>query len=288
MEAYLQACINFKQNNRARLFLIAEFTYNNARNASISHIHFELNCGYHPCVSYKEDIDPYSKSKLADDLVSELKELMAMYQENFQHAQDLQKSAHDKDTKPRSYIAGNRLWWNSKYIKTKQNCKMEAKFFGPFRVLHLVKKQAYKLELPKMWKTQNVFHVLLLEQDTTRKGRVDKNVTEFEAGDEEGYEVEWIRDSAVYAKKSEAGHLPCLYYLVSWKSYTKEKNIWEPASIGQHLWKLISTFHKNISRNYFWWIRVPWVDLIHQSRRSHIPSLRPDLIHHQFTTSTLR
>ena len=56
----------------------------------------------------------------------------------------------------------------------------------------------------------------LLEQDTTRKGRADENVTllEFEAGDSEEYEMEAIRDSAVYARESQSGHLPGLCYLV--------------------------------------------------------------------------
>ena len=91
-----------------------------------------------------------------------------------------------------------------------------AKFFGPFQVLHPVGKQAYKLELPKKWRIHDVFHVLLLEQDTTRKERVDENVTEFEAGsNDEEYEVEEIWDSAVYAKESTTGHLPGFYYLIS-------------------------------------------------------------------------
>ena len=64
----------------------------------------------------------------------------------------------------------------------------------------------------------------LLELDTTRKERVDENVTEFDAGkdDSREYKVKAIRDSAVYAKKSILGHLPGLYYLVSWKRYLEE------------------------------------------------------------------
>ena len=52
---------------------------------------------------------------------------------------------------------------NSNYIKTKRNRKLEAKFFGSFRVFHPVKKQAYKLELLKKWRIHDVFHVSLLE-----------------------------------------------------------------------------------------------------------------------------
>lgn len=64
-------------------------------------------------------------------------------------------------------------------------------------------------------------------------------------GNEEEYKVEIIYNSAVYVKKSESGHLLGLYYLVSWKNYLKEKNTWEPALVTQHLWRLLSIFHKN-------------------------------------------
>ena len=144
MEAYLWAFVNFEQNDWARLLPMAEFAYNNANNASSGHTPFELNCGYHPRMSHEENVDPRSKSKSADELSAELRELMIV-------------------------------------------CRDE----------------------------EIVFHVSLLEQDTTRKGRVDENATELDAGDESGeYEVEAIRNSAVYARES-AGHLPGFYYLVS-------------------------------------------------------------------------
>ena len=87
----------------------------------------------------------------------------------------------------------------------------------------------------------------LLEQDTTRKERVDENITklEFDAGNSKEYEVKAIRNSAVYAMELESGHLPGLYYLVAWKGYPKEENTWEPFSAVQHLRKLIRSFHKD-------------------------------------------
>ena len=79
--------------------------------------------------------------------------------------------------------------------------------------------QAYKLELSKQLKIYDVFHISLLEQNTTRKGRVDKKTAkqlEFEAGsNNEEYKVESICDSAIYARELETGHLVGLYYLVS-------------------------------------------------------------------------
>ncbi len=95
----------------------------------------------------------------------------------------------------------------------------------------------------------DVFHVSLLEQDTTRKGRVDRALpepekeVEFEAGDNKEYEVEAIIDSAVYGQQAN-DQMPGLYYLVSWKGYPEEENTWEPSLALIHLRKLISTFHK--------------------------------------------
>ena len=65
----------------------------------------------------------------------------------------------------------------------------------------------------------------LLEQDTSRKGWVDEMIQlDFEAGDDKEYEVEGIRDNAMYAMESEVGHLPGLYYLVNWKGYLDKES----------------------------------------------------------------
>ena len=227
---------------------MAKFVYNNAKNASTGHISFELNCGFHPRVSFEDNVDPCSRSRLADELAKELRKLINICQQNLLYAQKLQKRAHDKGVKPRSYALGEKVWLNSKYIKTKQNQKLEVKFFGVFRILHHVGKQAYKLDLPTKYKIYDVFHVSLLEQDTTRKERMNELFPEPEpelyAGDNKEYKVEAIKNSAVYAKEAE-GYLTGLYYLVSWKGYSEEKSIWEPSSTVIHLRKMISAFHKD-------------------------------------------
>ena len=117
--------------------------------------------------------------------------------------------------KPRSYTLNNEVWLNSKYIKTKQNRKLKTKFFGLFQILHSVGKQVYKLELLKKWRLYDVFHISLLEQNTTKKERV-KKVLKLDGGNNsKEYKVEAILDSAVYANESDLGHLPGFYYLVA-------------------------------------------------------------------------
>ena len=90
--------------------------------------------------------------------------------------------------------------------------------------------------------------MLLLEQDTTKKGQINKLFLEpepeFDAGNNKEYEVEAIIDSAVYAKEVKE-HLPGLYYLVSWKGYPEEESTLKSSFAVMHLWKMISTFHKD-------------------------------------------
>ena len=138
MEAYLRAFVNFEQNNWARLLPMPKFAYNNAKNASTGYTPFELNCGYHLWFSYKEDLDPRSKSRTAEELSSELRELMIVCQQNLHHAQELQKRAHNKGVKPQSYAPGDKVWLSSKHLKTKRNCKLKAKLLSLFWVLHPV------------------------------------------------------------------------------------------------------------------------------------------------------
>ncbi len=66
----------------------------------------------------------------------------------------------------------------------------------------------YKLKLSIKWKIHNIFHVLQLEKDTTRKRRVDnalpepKKELEFEARGNKEYEIEAIIDSMVYGQQA--------------------------------------------------------------------------------------
>ena len=104
----------------------------------------------------------------------ELRELMNVYLQNLLYAKDFQKRVHDKGVKPWSYAPDKKVWLNSKYIKTKRNQKLEAKFIGLFRMLYPIGTHAYKLQLPAKWKIYDVLYLSMLEQDTTRKEWMDK------------------------------------------------------------------------------------------------------------------
>ncbi len=68
---------------------MAEFVYNNAKNASIGHISFKLNYNYHLGIFFDEDVDPCSRSRSANKLVEEMRELMEVCCQNLLYAQEL-------------------------------------------------------------------------------------------------------------------------------------------------------------------------------------------------------
>ncbi len=76
MEAYLRAFVYWEQDDWVKLLPMTEFAYNNAKNANTGHIPFELNCGYHPRVSFKKDVDPRLRSRFTNKLAKELGELI--------------------------------------------------------------------------------------------------------------------------------------------------------------------------------------------------------------------
>ena len=55
---------------------MTEFAYNNTKNANTGYTLFELNCGYYPKISFEENINPRSKSRFANKLAKELRELI--------------------------------------------------------------------------------------------------------------------------------------------------------------------------------------------------------------------
>ena len=142
---------------------MAKLAYNNVKNAIIGHTLFKLNCAYYLCLFIKEDINSCFSSKLADKWLAKLQDLITVCQKNLYHTQGLLKQVYNKNVKPRSYISSDKVWLDSKYIKTKQNRMLEAKLFEPFWVLYLIGNQIYKLKLLKKWKIYNIFYVLLLE-----------------------------------------------------------------------------------------------------------------------------
>lgn len=119
MKAYLKAFVNWEQNNWVNLLPMVEFMYNNVKNTSIGNTSFKLHCGFYPKIWFQKDVNPHSKSCLAKKLAKKRRVLIEVCYQNLFHAQERQWKAHNKGVTSGSYTSGEKIWLNSKYIKTK-------------------------------------------------------------------------------------------------------------------------------------------------------------------------
>ena len=106
--------------------------------------------------------------------------------------------------------------------------KLVARYLGPFTVEKVVSPVAYKLKLPKsMRRIHPVFHASLLQpwnRDDVFPSHVD--ITVFRpppvVPEDNQYLVEALLDKRVSRRRVE--------YLVRWKGYGPEEDMWRPAS----------------------------------------------------------
>jgi len=117
---------------------------------------------------------------------------------------------------------GDKVWLDSRNMKTQYNKKMKLKWEGPFIITEVLGPVTYRLQLPSSWKIHNVFHATLL-QSYKENNIYGSNFPELPSelnNKEEVYEV----DSIINHWKRGQGY----QYYVKWKGYPISEASWEP------------------------------------------------------------
>ena len=117
---------------------------------------------------------------------------------------------------------GDKVWLNTRNMKTSYHKKMAPKREGPFKIEEVLGPVTYRLKLPIIWQIHNVFHATLLRSYVENEV-YGENFTlpppEIKDG-EEVYEVETI----LRHRKCGRGY----QYLVKWTGYPITEATWEP------------------------------------------------------------
>jgi hypothetical protein len=92
------------------------------------------------------------------------------------------------------FTVGQKVWLDTRNIKTNYHKKMAPKQEGPFKVEEVLGPVTYRLKLPTTWKIHNVFHAVLLKpyiKTEVHGGNFSRPILDILDG-EEVYNVETI------------------------------------------------------------------------------------------------
>ena len=116
---------------------------------------------------------------------------------------------------------GDKVWLDSWNLKTVYHKKMKPKWEGPFPITEVLGPVTYWLQLPAMWRIQNVFHAALLrpykENEVYGENHTEPPPELVEG--EEVYEVETILNH----RRRGWGY----QYFIKWRGYPISDASWE-------------------------------------------------------------
>ena len=237
LEQYLRGFVNYQQDDWVFWLSLAEYAYNNSVHSSTGISPFEALFGeklsWEDAVREEKTTDIPAARKRALNLAA----MRKLLEKRLTKAVAAQAKHYNSKHKPRKYNVGDLVYLNSRNIEsTRPSKKLDWKFYGPYKVIEPVGKQAYKLNLPQTMKIHNVFHVSLLEPcDGAHEGNVPPPPPINVEGEDE-YEVEEILDSR--------SHYGKLQYFVKWMGYPHSENQWLSEEDVAGSKDLVDLFHR--------------------------------------------
>ncbi|QRW19916.1 Retrotransposable element Tf2 protein [Rhizoctonia solani] len=233
IEFYLRSYVAADHSDWATWLPLAEYAYNNARHLATGKTPFELVYGRDPIMNPSNvPANVPEADHVADTLAQEWKEAESALRLT------KERMAGIKGITP-EYAIGKKVWLDGKNVELRTNSnKLDPKRLGPFEVLEQISSHVYRLRLPDTLKIHNVFYVGLLSKvhELPSQPFPEQPPPETIEGEEE-YEVEQIIDS-----KRQQGKW---FYLIKWKGYRPEDNLWEPEELLEHSQEEIQRFNKS-------------------------------------------
>jgi hypothetical protein len=224
LKQYIQIFVSERQNDWDTLLPLGEFAYNNHIHASTQHSPFFLNMGRHPQMGFEPNQRPLkvkAVNEFADQMKSSLDKARAAL---VKLKEDMVRYYHQRRTPAPNFAVGEKVFLVASDISTtRPTKKFTHRYLGPFPVIHPVGSHAYHLKLPQsmLW-LHPIFHVVKLmpappdpiEGRRTQPPPPPPKIV----GGEERYEVKEIINSRMRGRR--------LQYLVQWKGYGHEENLW--------------------------------------------------------------
>jgi transposase InsO family protein len=227
LEEYLRHFVSPRQDDWDDHLDLAEFAINDSVNPSTGYTPFYMTYGQNPNTPL--DLTTEAMAPKAQDFVQEMADIIGHAKAKLHEAHMRQSVQANKYRRDLHFQVGDRVRLSTVNLKLPSTMtkKLVAKYIGPFTVEKVISPVAYKLRLPKTLKIHPVFHVGLLQpwhSDPEFPSHVD-TITFHPppvVPEDDQYLVEALLDKRISRGKIE--------YLVRWKGYGPEDDMWRPAS----------------------------------------------------------
>src|SRR5260221_9460346 len=164
LEQYLQAYMNYQQDDWSSLLPLAEFAYNNATNEMTGVSLFFANKGYHP--SFATEPNEQVSSPEAQRFILDLDDLHTELKRSITRAQEHYQKYADEHHSPAPLLKiGNQVYVKVKYFRTtRPSKKLSKKNLGPYEVITIPSSHSFTLHLPQHFcSVHPIFHISQLE-----------------------------------------------------------------------------------------------------------------------------
>ena len=198
---------------------LLEFTRNNRRHADRQKTPFELMFGDSPQAiphSFENTRFPAVEAKMKQ-LRRNREEALAA------HELAQTRMIEQRKSKFTPFQKGEKVWLDSRNLKTLYHKKMALKREGPFEITDVLGPLTYQLKLPEMWRIHNVFHASLLRryrENDVYGANYDRPLAELNDKGQEVYNIETI----LKHRKRGRGY----QYYVKWEGYPITEASCEP------------------------------------------------------------
>ena len=158
IEAYISIFCTNNPGDWSNMLSTMGFTHNNRRHADRLHTLFELMLGITPVaipLTFEHTKYPSIEEKMKN-LIKDQEEALAAHELARTHM------ARRKKDMFVPFKKGQKVWLDSRNLKTLYHKKIRPKWEGPFEIEEVLGPVTYRLKLLETWKIHNMFHAILL------------------------------------------------------------------------------------------------------------------------------
>jgi len=244
LEQYLRVFIDHRQEQWLDWLGMVEFAYNNKIHTITKTSPFKVNYGQNPRIGFEGRRK--GKYEVAGKFVEKMRKIQEEAKTALGKAQrEMKKFTDRKRGKEEEYRVGDLVLLSTKdlkwQMKGKRSEKLTERFVGPYKVKGIVSSNAIELELPKSIKIHpvvNISRVRLYKSQVEGQKKTPPKPVIIEG--EEEFKVEKILNKRVVWGKEK--------FLVRWKGYTAEEDMWESRENLGNAKELVEEFEREYGK----------------------------------------